>query len=418
MAYIPREIESRLTKYLQVPHIIAILGPRRSGKTTLIQHLEAQLPNSCYLSFEDHKTLALFDNDIDSFIELYIKKHDYIFLDEFHYAREGGKRLKYIFDFYPGKKIFLSGSSALEITIKAAKQLVGRIISFSLFPFSFREFLLARQPDLIPLFEQREIPPESPLHKQLFTLWEEYLLFGGYPEVVLQSDWEVKIKLLEGIYNTYLLREVRDILGLIDEYKYTRLMTALALQIGNLVNFAELSQISGYEYRTLKQRLNVLEKTYIVSLLHPFYRNKRLEIVKNPKVFFFDTGLRNYVIDNFQRLELRTDKGSLCENYVWGVLHRIGIKHYFWRTKSKVELDFVIEKSGQLIPIEVKCNPYGSKLPRAFHSFHQKYTFGKGFLLNLSAERRTRKINSSTIEYLPIYALELRPEFSGTLTES
>ncbi len=411
MEYVKRDLEDSLKKYLTLPQILAIVGPRRSGKTTLLKHLQSQFLDSLYLSFEDQKILYLFQWDIDNFAELYVKKHPLLFIDEFHYASEGGKQLKYLFDFFPDKKIIISGSSSLDLMVKAVKYLVGRIVSFQLLPFSFREFLRARSPDLLTIAERGDLKGDSPLHDTLRKLWEEYVRFGGYPEVVLQPDPEIKKKLLEGIYNTYLLREIRDIAGLSDDFKFVRLLQALALQIGNMISFNELAIISGYDYRTLKSRLNLLQKTFVIDLLSPFFRNKQTEIVKNPKVYFFDTGLRNLIIDNFQRMELRPDQGAICENFVYNMLQREEMRCYFWRTKNRQEIDFIIEEEEKIIPIEVKSSAVQQKIPRAFYSFRQKYKFEKGYLLSLSSEREIVSLNGSQIEKCPLYLFNL----GGTL---
>lgn len=407
MEYITRDLEKTIGKYLSLPQIIAIVGPRRSGKTTLIRHLQANLDDSIYLSFEDQKVLALFNLDIEGFVELYVKNNRYIFIDEFHYAAEGGKQLKYIFDFYPDKKIIISGSSSLDLMVKAVKHLVGRIIHFELFPFSFREFLRAKSPDLLSVLEKGKLKDDSPLHDTLFGQWQEYVLFGGYPEVVLQSEKEIKIKLLEGIYNTYLLREIKDVIGLSNDFKFTKLVKALSLQIGNLINYNELSELSGYDYKTLKSRLNILEKTYITSFAYPFYRNKRTEIVKNPKVYFFDSGLRNFIVENFQSLDLRPDRGALCENYVFTALKRENLNVNFWRTKTKMEIDFIIQKDGNILPIEVKCREKLTKIPRAFYSFNLHYDFGHGVIFSLMPRRVQEQLNEKTsVKFLPLYYCE------------
>ena len=407
MEYIYRDLEKTINKYLSLPQIIAVIGPRRSGKTTLIRHLQSRLPESVYLSFEDGRILTLFNEDLDSFIELYLKKYRYIFLDEFHYASEGGKQLKYLFDFYPDKKIIISGSSSLDLMVKAVKFLVGRIIHFELLPFSFTEFLRAKNPQLLQIMKKIIKKDNSPLFDDLYTLWQEYVIFGGYPEVVLQQNREIKIKLLEGIYSTYLLREIRDVIGLTNDFKFTKLLKALALQVGNLINYNEITALSGYDYKTLKSRLSILEKTYITSFLLPFYRNKRTEIVKNPKVYFFDTGLRNVIMENYQPLDSRVDQGALCENYIYTDLLRKGLKTGFWRTKNKQEIDFIVEKEGQFIPIEVKCSANIKNIPRAFYSFRSKYSYEKGYLVSLTKPIRKEKMETTEIHQIPIYVNEI-----------
>ncbi len=138
--------------YCQNPQIIAIIGPRRSGKTTLLLHLSKSLRSFQYLSFEDQKVLDLFDNDIENFAKFYLKNKKFLIIDEFYYSKSGGKNLKYLFDFCPKNKIIISGSSSLEITIKAAKYLVGRIFVLELLPFSFDEYLKANDQNLYQIF--------------------------------------------------------------------------------------------------------------------------------------------------------------------------------------------------------------------------------------------------------------------------
>lgn len=405
--YIQRELEQELRKYLKLPQILAIIGPRRSGKTTFLKHLQKKLSPNLYLSFEDQKILDLFNQDIESFAKLYLIKTKYLILDEFHYAKFGGKNLKYLFDFYPGKKIMISGSSSLELTIKALKYLVGRVLSFELLPFSFAEFVRAKEENLLPLYQEykkklleKNLPKIAPALCQRFNhLLEEYLLFGGYPEVVLAKNLEVKKTLLTGIYSLYFLKEVRDIIGLMDDYKLKSLIRALSLQIGNICQYQELSSLSLASFPTLKKYLNFLEKTFICFFPKPFFTNKRTELSKNPKVYFFDLGLRNSVLDNFLPLEKRGDQGALFENFVASALKKQG-KLHFWRTKARAEVDFILEREGKIIPIEVKANI--AKPTASFLSFVKKYQPSEGYIYNLEFAGK-QKVGKTTIYFLPIF---------------
>ncbi len=205
--------------------------------------------------------------------------------------------------------------------------------------------------------------PEN-THKKLQHYYEEYLLFGGYPRVVTEQNLESKKDLLRNIYNTYFLREIKDILGLIDDYKLNNLIKGLALQIGNLIEYNELSRLTGYSYPSLKKYLNFLEKTYICRLIKPFYKNKRTEIVKNPKVYFFDTGLRNTIVDDLRLLDKRTDSGALLENGLVMQFIKNDLEFNFWRDKKKNELDFIISLSGgRRIAIESKSYLKTTDLP-------------------------------------------------------
>ena len=175
--YIPRELEQKIRKYLNKREIVAVVGPRQCGKTTLIKHIFKDLSKAIFLDFEDRKVLALFDNDIESFVELYVKNYDYLFIDEFQYSKEGGTRLKYIFD-NNKIKIIISGSSVSEISIQSIKYLVGRIFIFNLYTLSFSEFLYYKDVlcvllFLVPRGEALEYQKRRPfLPPQDFLQWQ------------------------------------------------------------------------------------------------------------------------------------------------------------------------------------------------------------------------------------------------------
>lgn len=365
--YITRKLEKKISKYLKTPEIIAVVGPRQCGKTTLLKHIFEELKKAVFLTFDDKKILNLFTKNTDEFIELYIKPYNYIFLDEFHYAKEGGKILKYIIDTTAQKKIFISGSSSADLTIQAIKHLVGRIFVFNLWPFDFDEFLSFKNPNLFTLYAKQKRGLAQYAKVKFFPLfgdeilaelkkyYQEYVIFGGYPRVVLSPDREEKFTVLKNIYNTYFLREVKDILGLVDDYKLSQMIKALSLQIGNLVNYEEVRQLSSLSFPTMKKYLNFLEKTYISLFVKPYFKNKRTEIVKNPKIYFFDTGLRNFIVDDFRNIEDRPDAGALLENVVVMQIIKQDLSFRFWRSKQKSEIDFVISlPNNQNLALEIK----------------------------------------------------------------
>ena len=270
--YINRHLEIELQKYLLKPEIIAIIGPRQCGKTTLLQKIFAELENAVFLSFEDRELLELFEEDVKSFVDLYVKDNKYLFIDEFQYAKAGGKNLKYIYDNVK-IKIFISGSSASGLSIHGIKYLVGRVFVFPMFPFSFAEFLRYKDERLFLLCSHEKLSP--PVIDQVFPYFSEYCLYGGYPRVVLSESREEKELVLRNIYNTYFLKEIKEILNLQFDHKLSKLIKALALQIGNLVNYDELASISGFNNREVIDALNILEKTFIAFLSRPFYTNRR-----------------------------------------------------------------------------------------------------------------------------------------------
>lgn len=364
--YIKRNLEDKIIKYLETPEIIAVVGPRQCGKTTMLKKIISSLTGAMSVSFDDQNILGLFEKSPDDFITAYVKGKKYLFIDEFQYAKHGGKTLKYIFDTQK-TKIIISGSSVADLTIHAIKYLVGRILVINLYPFDFREFLSYKDQNYLKLYdeyknkfkldEEKALEISAPTHEKLLKYYEEYLAFGGYPRVALEENLETKKEILRNIYNTYFLREVRDILGLIDDYKLGAFIKGLALQTGNLIEYNELSNLTGYSYSSVKKYLNFLEKTYICKLVRPFFKNKRTEIVKNPKVYFIDTGIRNTVINDFRGLGDRTDKGSLLENGLAMQFIKQGIDFNFWRDKKKNEVDFVLSLgNGKISAVESKTS--------------------------------------------------------------
>ncbi len=385
--YIQRKMEATILKYLKSPEILAIVGPRQCGKTTLLRHifegLQSQNKKAIFLTFEDKNVLDLFSQNIDEFCEVYVKPNQYVFIDEFHYAKKGGKQLKYIFDTQKAK-ILVSGSSAIDLSIQAFKYLVGRVFVFSLFQLDFEEFLGFKDADILGFYLKNQVDLTKPkkietvelsntLTETLRKYYQDYLVYGGYPRVALASEKEEKQVILKNIYNIYFLREVKDILGLVDDYKLSQMIKALALQVGSLIEYREICQVSGLSYQTVKGHLNFLEKTFIAFFVKPYFENKRTEIVKNPKIYFFDTGLRNYIVNDFRGINERTDAGVLLENGIAMQLIKKGMVFNFWRTKQQAEVDFIIQlKQNKKIALEVKKSYRGANV-KAKGDFQVKY---------------------------------------------
>jgi hypothetical protein len=395
--YIRRDLERKISKYLYVPEIIAVTGARQVGKTTLLQHMQEKIDKSLFITFEDISIRSLFDNDIKSFIALYIEPYRYIFIDEFQYSKNGGQYLKLIYDTVKDKKIFISGSSILDLTIHAVKYLSGRIFSFVLYPLTFEEYLHHKDNGLYDLLRKAGDKKINPLiAEKLYAQLEDFILYGGYPRVALAQDNEEKREILRNILNIYLLRDIRDLIGLTDDYKMLSLLKALALQVGNVISYQELSTLTAQNFSDLRKNLNLLEKTYIISLVKPYYTNKRLEIVKNPKVYFYDTGLRNAVIDDFRRMDSRQDMGSLFEGHIFTELTKKNHNLKYWRTKSKAEVDFIVDDK---IPAEVKSAPGKLTISKSLRSFVGKYNPSEAYVFNRNLFE-TIKINGTNIKFL------------------
>ncbi|MFB6167027.1 MAG: ATP-binding protein, partial [Candidatus Nanohaloarchaea archaeon] len=398
--YVERDLEQTLWEYMDAPEILAVVGPRQAGKTTLLEKINQDLENSRFVTFEDRDVLRVFEEDEKEFAELYLEDTDYLIIDEFQYAEEGGKKLKYLYDEYPDRKLLITGSSAADMTIQGLKHLTGRVLTFRLSPFSFREFLRYRDENLFQLFRKREEELRDWINggeepsitdttmEKIEELRKEYAVYGGYPRVVLADTDDEKETVLDNIVETYLVREIGDVLGIEDDRRMEDLMRILALQMGEKTNYSAVSDRAEITYNRLKEWLSVLEHTFVLEQVRPFFTNKQKEIVKSPKIYFHDSGFRNSLLNNFQDLEMRKDQGELNENFFFT---QAGAELKYWRTKSGAEMDFVIDRNPP-VPFEVKTS---ARTTKSFRSFQEKYGPEKAFLMNeteLGRENRTYRV--------------------------
>lgn len=344
--FIRRKIDTKIQEYLKLPEILAIVGPRQSGKTTYLKHLIDEKGGE-FISFEDVDTLNLFNNDIKKFADAYFSGTDLLCIDEFQYAKAGGKNLKYIFDTYKDKKIIISGSSAIDITIHALKYLVGRVIVVNLWPFDKDEIRT-----VFPQFTEKE-------------LYDYYATYGGYPRVAIASSNEERKVILKNIYNTYFLREVKDILGLVDEYKIQKLLVYLAQSAGSNISYSKLSNACDLNERDVRKYLEFMNKTFVVYLVTPFFTNKLKEIVKQPKTYFFDIGFLNHI------LSYEVEPGKKLEQVAVMELIKAGFDIKYWRDKQNREMDFVVYRGNKLV-VALESKKSG-KYTESFNVFKKAY---------------------------------------------
>ncbi|RLJ02824.1 MAG: hypothetical protein DRP11_02605, partial [Candidatus Aenigmatarchaeota archaeon] len=388
--YIQRDIERDIERWLESREIIAIRGPRQSGKTTLLMRIKDILKNRGvdennihYINFEDDLMRIKFEENPKEFVEFYTSsdKKQYFLLDEVQYVKDIGKRLKLIFDSFERIKIIITGSSSFDL-INLGAYLVGRVIFLNLYPFSFSEFLRSKDKKYLRLYERIRVdlrneiePKETVFLEDLNILLQEYLTFGSYPRIVLERSKEKKKELLKNIFITYVEKDIAGLYGARYRERVVRLLKAIAYVSGNVIKYEMLSGNSGLKYHEVRSIMPLLEDSFIIFVVKPFYRNLVNEIRKNPKLYFVDYGIRNYLLENFEN----PDFDKLYENFVHNQLKRYYEVRY-WRTTSKAEVDFVLKLGKEIIPIEVKRKP---KVTRSFRSFIQHYRPKRALIANL-----------------------------------
>jgi len=418
----PRDMLDDLTKWLDHREAYAIKGPRQSGKTTILKILQEKLKgkNVVFLNFEDPDIIEAFETNPKEYVKSFmVNKGKYYFLmDEYHYVKNPGKNLKLLYDTFEKAKFIVTGSSSLELSDAMAKFLVGRVFFFELLPFNFHEFLTVKNPRLADVYKEKNNQVKKSLlngtipsigkdifRKEFMPLLNEYLTFGGYPAVIKAEDFETKRTIIKNIYDTYVSKDIIGFLKVSDAFKYRCVVKTLATLTGKLLNYNELSSTCQSYYKETKRMISILSETYIIQLIQPFYKNPKTELKKNPKIYFLDLGLRNYIINNFNLLEKRTDIGALIENFVL-----LCLKNTFpdktinyWRTTAKAEVDFILRLDDELIPIEAKYQTFQKpKISRSLRSFIKTYRPQRALIITKNLWGY-KKIGNSTIMFVPAH---------------
>jgi len=340
---VERSLQSVILKHLTLKKIIIIYGARQVGKTTLVQILLKNINEPFLLLNGDEPDVREILNGATSTrLQALVGKNKVVVFDEAQRIPDIGLVLKLLYDSMPNLKIIVTGSSSLDLANQLQEPLTGRKLVFKLFPFSFKEMV-----NHTSLLEEKR-------------LLEHRLIYGYYPEIVNKSDSEQI--LLSALTESYLYKDILS-MGLVKKpHILEKLLRALALQIGQEVSYSELGALIGADKQTVEKYIDLLEKSFVIFRLQTFSRNLRNEIKKNRKIYFYDNGIRNALIKNFNPLPLRSDVGALWENFF--IAERMKylnnelkmVNTYFWRTHSQQEIDYLEESGGQLIAYKIKWN--------------------------------------------------------------
>ncbi len=338
--------------------VIAILGPRQVGKTTLLSQLSIPQAETLWLNCDNIDDCHALEEQTSTGLQQLVGQKRYVVIDEAQRVKNIGLTLKMMSDtFREQVQVIVTGSSSLELSNQINEPATGRIYEYRLYPLSLAE--LSRHTS--PREERR--------------LLEQRLIYGCYPEVVTHPD-QAK-RLLTTIANNYLYKDLLSYNGIRKPDMLARLLQALSLQIGEQVSYNELSRLLGIDRATVENYIDLLEKCFVIFRLPSYSGNLRTELRHNRKIYFYDNGIRNAILSNFAPLHLRTDSGALWENLMLSER----IKHnayrqsyaqlYFWRTQAQAEIDFVEIEDGRMQAYEFKFNP--TKTPRAPKAFRDTY---------------------------------------------
>lgn len=343
--------------------IVIVLGPRRSGKTTLMHMIAADAAEKPFwLNADEPDIRQMLAGATSTSLKALIGDRKLVIIDEAQRVAEIGLTLKLIADNLQGVQVLATGSSALGLADSVREPLTGRKAEFTLFPLSYMEMAA----HATPLEEKR--------------LLERRLVFGYYPEIIFSPGRE-KEMLME-LSGSCLYKDILAMAQVKKPVILEKLVQALALQVGWEVNYHELGQTIGADKETVERYIDLLEKSFVVFRLASLSRNRRNEIKKGRKIYFYDNGIRNAIIKNFNPLGLRQDAGALWENFLLGERmkrnHYLRIWHnpFFWRTTSQQEVDYIEEREGRLFAFEFKRgHGRAAKVPPAFSSAYPDSSF-------------------------------------------
>ncbi|MFH0948417.1 MAG: ATP-binding protein [Elusimicrobiota bacterium] len=362
---IPRFIENQILASLKTGKVIGLFGARRTGKTVLMNLVKEKLKNKPVLMVngENLDVIEVLSSRRLNVLEKFVSGYKYLFIDEAQKIPDIGLNLKLMVDSIPGVSIFVSGSSAFDLKNKIGEPLVGRSKFYYLYPIS-----------------QLEINRHYDFLKNKEGL-EDRLIYGMYPQVLTEKTLRGKKELLESVRDGYLLKDILLLDNLKNSLFVFNLLRLIAFQIGNDISYTELAGHLNSNKKTVMRYLELLEKSFVLFSLYGFSRNLRKEYTKTPRYYFWDNGIRNTVISNYNGITLRDDIGKLWENYcISERIKKLNYKNvrcnkYFWRTYDQKEIDLVEERGGRLYGFECKWKAQNVKPPKDFIETYKNSKF-------------------------------------------
>ncbi len=350
---IERVLEKLVKTKINTGKAIILLGARQVGKTTLLKMLFGNSDEVLWLNGDEVDIQALFATISATRLKAIFGNKKIVIIDEAQHIQDVGLRMKLITDQIPEVQLVVTGSSSFELANKLNEPLTGRKWEYKMFPLSFAEMVTHHG-----LLEEKR-------------LLAHRMVYGYYPEVVNNAGLEREI--LKQLSNSYLYKDVLLLEQIKKPEGLVKLLQGLAYQVGSQVSYNELAQLTGLDAKTVEKYIEVLEQTYIIFRLGSFSRNLRSELKKSRKIYFYDNGIRNALIANFNQVEHRTDVGALWENFM--ISERVKyiqysqkwVNSWYWRTKEQKEIDYIEEQDGLLTAFEFKWNPNAKlKIPKLF----------------------------------------------------
>lgn len=409
---IKRAILAELKSHLKAKEISLLVGPRQVGKTTLMRELAAHLDKNkqkyIFLNLDNEADEKFFEKQTELIkkIKFDIRPGGYVFIDEIQRKKNAGIFLKGIYDLDLPYKFVVSGSGSLELKEKIHESLAGRKRMFEINPVDFTEFVdyktAYKYSDRLSQFFEIEKDKTK-----LFL--EEYLNFGGYPRVILETQLLEKNRVMGEIFRSCVEKDLLALLEIDRPEAFSRMIKIIASQAGQILNYSKLGQQVDLTFASLKKYLWYAQKIFLIKEIHPYFTNKQKEITRSPAIYFYDFGLRNFSIELMGRLSDPQSFSFVFQNFILNTLSA-KIKNTasminFWRTIGGAEVDFVINRGREVVPVEVKYINLKSPAPgKSLLSFIEKYRPKEAWVVNLSLDTEI-KIKTTAVKFIPYWKI-------------
>jgi hypothetical protein len=370
--YLTRKLETEIKKYIDTPEVLVIYGARQVGKSTMIWNIAKELVNKYPIHYysvnfemdpdllDPDRLISVLASDLDD------NEKTILIIDEAQRIKNIGLFIKEIYDRKLPLKIILTGSASFAIKSDLKEPLTGRKFEFQLNPFSIEEIFN---------YEGIELRKTMSINTKLGKILDNYLVYGGYPQVFFTQNPELKTKRLKEIVNTYINKDLVELFA-IDTPNEVRIVTNyIAENIGNLLSIEKISNLGGVTRTRVEKIITALQQTFVVDKIYPYSTDKFKEVSRTPKIYFHDVGLRNAFLDRLDQIKVTSEIGHIFENSILNQLtSQYSIeKIKYWRNINQTEVDFVIEDEGNLHAIETKYSWNSENHPKALTNFVNKY---------------------------------------------
>ena len=407
---IKRFNHKKIVASLKKREITILIGARQVGKTTMLKKIQQDLIKDnkrvLYLNMDVERDAAFFESQQRLLSKIRLEFGDnvgYVFVDEIQQKEDAGRFLKGLYDMDLPYKFVVTGSGSLELKEMVGEALTGRKHTLLMNAVSFEEFVDYRTnykySDRLSLFFETDTTGTA-------LYLGEYLNFGGYPKVVSTPAIQERIDIMNEIFSSYVMKDISILLGVRSSDKFVKMISLLAVQCGEILNYSQLANDVGVSTETIKNYLWYAQQTFMIRLAKPFFTNRKKELTKSPVVYFNDVGMLNFARG---RYDAGSNQGFVFQNFVFNILYEkyasvfTPVNH--WRTKDKAEVDFVIHKEGKTIPVEVKYSHLkNDNLSRSFRSFLSDYQPEEACIVNLSLDT-VKFIDNTKVMFIPYWKL-------------